>query len=281
MQTLKALMRNISEEGELRTTRTGNVLSVWNTSLVFPMHKGFPAVTSKRLPWKAVVGELLWFLSKSKSVADLRYFTHGSTDPKWTIWTDDAIRWNTANNNSNLDYVGNLYPTQWRDYNNKGIDQINNLIQGLISQPNERNHIVMAWNPEAITNDSMALKPCHIGFQCYVTNGKLNLNWWQRSWDVFLGAPANIASYALLLHILAKLTNLQPGTLSVQVGDAHLYASHSAQVATYMANKTHQLPLLELPPFNSIDDLLKYTSADFILRNYVHEPAIPAPLSVG
>lgn len=281
MQSLKDLMNKIMTDGNQRITRTGSVKSIWNTHLVFPMCKGFPAVTSKRLPWKAVVGELLWFLSKSKSVADLRYYTHGSTSPKWTIWTDDATRWNTTNNHDNLDYVGDLYPTQWRDYNNQGIDQINNLIQNLINSPNERNHIVMAWNPEAIANDTMALKPCHIGFQCYVHNDKLNLTWWQRSWDVFLGAPANIASYALLLHILAKLTNLQPGTLSVQVGDAHLYNNHITQVNTYLANHVHPLPSLELPPFNSIDDLLQYTSADFILHDYVCEPAIPAPLSVG
>jgi thymidylate synthase len=282
MKNLKNLMEDVLHSGEYRNTRTGEVLSKWKANLEFDLGKGFPAVTSKKLPWRVVVGELLWFLSKSKHISDLKRYTFGEDVDKWTIWTDDAKRWNNETSNDDMGFVGDLYPTQWRNFNNQGVDQIQTLIDNLKRNPKERNHIVMAWNPVAISNNSMALKPCHIGFQCYVTNdGKLNLHWWQRSWDLFLGAPANIASYALLTHMLAKICDLEAGTLSVDVGDAHIYKNHIEQVNEYLSNEEFELPNLIIPNENTIDGFLQHTALDFRLENYISCPAIKAPLSVG
>lgn len=284
MQNYKDLITDVVTNGELRKTRTGNTISVWDRKLSFDLSKGFPAITSRKMPWKAIVGELIWFLSKSQSVADLRKYTFGDVNAdRWTIWTDDAERWNKSKGNSDLDFVGNLYPTQWREFNNnEAVDQIARLVDRLKNNPLERDHIVMAWNPEAIHNDSMALKPCHIGFQCYVTgDNKLNLKWTQRSWDLFLGGPANIASYALLTHIIAKLTGLEVGTLSVEVGDAHVYGIHLDAVKQYLERETYDAPTLVMPEFDSIDEILNYTADDFILDNYKHGAVISAQLSVG
>jgi len=283
MRQVKELMYDIIYNGEWRETRTGEVLSVWNRALEFDLSEGFPAVTSKRLPFGVVVGELLWFLSGSKHTSDLKHYTYGDSDSdKWTIWTDDAKRWNTSTGNIDEGFVGDLYPVQWRNYNNSGVDQIANLIQGLRYKPMERGHVVMAWNPEAIDNNSMALKPCHMSFQCYVTvEGKINLHWGQRSVDSFLGLPFNISSYALLTHMLAEVTGLEVGKLSATLMDVHLYGNHMEQVDKYLSNDTHHLPTLAMPEFTEIDDALQFTAKDFTLKQYLHSGVIKAPLSVG
>lgn len=286
MQNIKDLMKDILKNGTLKDTRTGNVISTWNKTLEWDLQKGFPTVTSKKLAWNSVVGELLWFLSGSESLKDLRIYTFGKDVDKWTIWTDDTKRWHNTNNRNlqDKDFVGALYPVQWRNYNYSNVDQIKNIVDGLKNNPNERNHIVMAWNPEAISKNEMSLKPCHLGFQCYVENGKLNLNWWQRSCDVFLGLCFNIASYALLQHLLASWTGLEVGKLSCWIGDTHIYENHKEAVATYLNNEEHPLPTLELPKGSeTLEDVLKLTSVDFkdSLKNYVHEGPIKAPLSVG
>lgn len=282
MRQIKCLMREILQEGELRETRTGNVYSVWNKTLKFDLQEGFPAATAKKLPFQTVVGELLWFLSGSRHIRDLKHYTFGDVNSeRWTIWTDDAARWNAEVQNGDEEYVGNLYPVQWRNYNNSGIDQISNLIEGLRNHPNERNHVVMAWNPQANAENSLALKACHMGFQCYVQGGKLNLHWFQRSADSFLGIPFNTSSYALLTHVLAKVVGLKVGTLSATLLDAHIYENHKEPVDQYLHNKAHPLPTLVMPELREIDDVLQLTAKDFTLANYKHSGVIKAPLSVG
>jgi thymidylate synthase len=284
---LKHLYQIIKTAGDLRNTRTGQVKSIWKHNMSFNLQEEFPAVTSKKLAWKATVGELLWFLSGSSSLADLKHKTFGdSYSDKWTIWTDDARRWGNGN------FVGNLYPRQWRDQNDGrtfigecGVDQIQNLIHRLKHEPYRRDHIVMAWNAYDIENDLMALKPCHIGFQCYVTNeGYLNLHWWQRSVDSYLGAPMNIASYALLTHLLAKWTGLKPGVLTCDLGDVHLYENHQKAVETFLINPKFKPCQLELPEgTESLESTLRLTADDFkdALVGYESMGVVKAPLSVG
>jgi thymidylate synthase len=295
MIEIKRLLRNIQNYGEIRSTRTGDVNSLWNETLSWRMSNGgFPAVTAKTLAWKSVVGELLWFLSGSVCLSDLQKFTFGEDCPrnKWTIWTDDTVRWNKSKGvfDTSPDYVGNLYPVQWRNYGaagspNGGVDQIAKLVKGLKENPYNRDHIVMAWNPLDIDRDSMALKPCHIGFQCYVTNeGELNLKWWQRSVDAYLGLPFNIASYALLLHFLCEWAGLRPGILSCDLGDVHIYKNHSDAVEEYLSSPCHMLPSLKLPEkAKSLETVLELTALDFSdsLVGYVSSGVIKAPLSVG
>jgi thymidylate synthase len=281
---LKMLYQDIMDNGVPRNTRTGTVLSVWDRKLTFDLTRGFPAVTSKTLAWSSVVGELLWFLSGSYWLSELKHFTFGDSEAdKWTIWTDDTKRWNSD------DFVGHLYGHQWRSFGGsfsgeKGADQIQNLIDRIIEDPHRRDHIVMAWNPLDIENNDMALKPCHLGFQCYVEHGHLNLKWSQRSVDSFLGLPFNIASYALLTHLIAHWCNLKPGTLSCDLGDTHLYENHMDAVDQYMAAPSFNGCTLELPLMTeTLEDTLTLTALSFknSLKNYQSAGAIKAPLSVG
>lgn len=283
MKQLKDVMMNIREHGTGRMTRTGGVTSLWNQTMEFDLQEGFPAVTSKKLPFQTMLGELIWFLSGSRHLRDLKHYTFGNANSdRWTIWTDDANRWNREMQNGDDEYVGNLYPVQWRNYNNSGVDQIANLVEGLRNNPFERNHVVSAWNPQANAENSLALKACHMMFQCYVTQGgRLNLHWTQRSADLFLGIPLNVSSYATLTHILAHLTGLEVGILSATLMDAHIYDDHTEQVDQYINNYGHKLPTLIMPDFKEIDDVLQFTAKDFTLDNYKHEGVIKAPLSVG
>lgn len=298
MDNLKRLYKSILEYGEKRETRSGTTLSLWDEKLSWDLSEGFPATTSKKLAHKAVVGELLWFLSGSTDLKSLRHYTFGKDEGQRTIWTDDAERWwkekisqypdlSSAMRKLTVESepLGNLYGKQWRGNTYEKPDQIANLIKQLKENPNRRDHIVMAWNPSDIEFNSMALKPCHLGFQCYVSKGKLNLKWWQRSWDVFLGGPFNIASYALLLHLLSEWTGYEPGILTVDVGDAHIYANHVDAVKQYIGNYEHPLPTLVLPEKakESLESCLALTALDFgdVLVNYKHEGVIKAPLSVG
>lgn len=285
-QTLKILYQDILDHGEIRDTRTGKVHSRWNYSLEFNLQKGFPAVTSKKLAWNPVVGELLWFLSGSYWLQDLKHYTfNDETSDKWTIWTDDTERWGSTN------YVGYLYPHQWRNFGSTdvskiGTDQIQNLIKNLKEQPARRDHIVMAWNAFDIEQNDMALKPCHLGFQCYVTEkGHLNLHWFQRSVDSFLGLPFNIASYALLTHLLAQWAGLKPGKLSCWLGDTHIYDNHCNAVKDYINNEEFSECQLSLPEGTDTleDTLTNMTAVDFknSLVGYQSAGVIKAPLSVG
>jgi thymidylate synthase len=287
MLQMKKLYDKIMREGELRSTRTGDTLSIWNQTMEFDLADGFPAVTSKTLQWNAVVGELLWFLSGSSSLKDLRRYTYGSDEPRWTIWNDDAARWQNTHGIKDKEFVGDLYPTQFRNIGpwDRKLDQIGNLIKQLTEDTNRRDHIVMAWNPVDIRDDTMALKPCHLGFQCFVRKGEyLDLHWWQRSVDSFLGLPFNIASYALLTHLLAAWTGLKPGRLSCWLGDTHLYMNHSEAVTEYMQNPEFASPTFVLPRgCETLASTLELDARDFVgaLDGYNSAGVIKAPLSVG
>jgi thymidylate synthase len=290
-EKLKDMYLHIIEEGESKSTRTGNVISVWDKRLEFDLSKEFPAVTNKKFAMNSCFGELLYFLSGSTSLEVLKHYTFNDQDSgKWTIWTNDAERWGGKGNI----VLGNLYPHQWRSYGSdynlhtptKPVDQIKNLIDRLKSEPDRRDHIVMAWNPYEIENDLMALKPCHLGFQCYVNQetGKLNLKFWQRSVDSFLGLPFNIASYALLTHLLAKWTGYEVGTLSCDLGDVHVYENHMDAIFEFINNETHVGPTIQLPKgTDTLESTLELTALDFkgCLKNYTHSGVIKAPLSVG
>lgn len=283
MYSYKILLRDVINGGERRETRSGVTISEFGKTLQFDLSKGFPAVTSKRLAWKAVVGELLWFLSGKTDLGSLRVYTFGEDKGQHTIWTDDYTRWSAANG-SDGESLGKLYGHQWRKWGGS-VDQISNLIHNIKNSPTSRYHVVMAWDASVVDSGSAALPPCHMGFQCYVSgDGTLNLHWHQRSWDLFLGAPFNIASYALLLHLLAKWTGLKPGMLSVWAGDVHVYENHMNAVVTYLTRREHPLPILILPDgTESLESTLRLTALDFAnsLNYYRHEGTINAPLSVG
>jgi len=285
---LKDLYRDILDNGETRFTRTGTVKSVWDRKLSFDLSEEFPAVTSKKLAWGATVGELLWFASGSTWLTKLKKYTFGDLGAdKWTIWTDDAKRW------GNGEGLGSLYGEQWRDFGGHieedewvhGVDQIQNLITRLKEQPERRDHIVMAWNPYDIENNLMALKACHTHFQCYVSGDyKLNLKFFLRSSDGFLGLPMNIASYALLTHLLAKWVGLDIGTLSCDLGDVHIYENHKKAVDTFLINPKFNGCQLQLPKgTESLESTLQLTALDFkdSLVGYESMGVVKAPLSVG
>ncbi|CCI88511.1 thymidylate synthase [Yersinia phage phiR2-01] len=278
MDKYTAILEEVLQYGEPRADRTGTgTLAIFDSHARFDLREGFPAVTTKRLAWKAVVGELLWFLSGSTKLHDLRVFTHGRDEGQWTIWTpnyeDQAVSMGYENGN-----LGPVYGKQWRNFG--GHDQIIELIHGLKTNPFGRRHMVSAWNVAEL--DKMALPPCHYGFQCYVSNdGYLDLKWTQRSVDCFLGLPFNIASYALLTHILAKLTGLKPRFLTFSGGDTHIYYDHMPQVLEQISREPRELPTLVMPEFVDLYDLLDNNTAawSFSLEGYDPHPALKGKMS--
>lgn len=256
-------------KGEERIDRTGTgTRSIFGLNLSFDNHDTFPILTTKRVHFKSVVGELLWFLSGSTNNNDL-VDKYGVTI--WNEWADD---------NGNL---GPIYSTQWRDaFWSDGdgatfqVDQMQNLIDGIIADPYSRRHIVNAWNVGQI--DQMALPPCHTMFQCYVhMDGTLDLQLYQRSSDMFLGLPFNIAQYALLQRIIAELTGKRAGKLYITIGDAHIYSNHYDQVREQLTREPKIAPKLMLGVPEGLDDL-KVT--DFRLIGYDPHPTIKAPVAV-
>ncbi|QKE55278.1 thymidylate synthase 2 [Escherichia phage ECOP18] len=278
MQQYLKILTDVILLGEPRNDRTGTgTVSIFDSYAKFDLREGFPAVTTKRLAWKSVVGELLWFLSGSTNLHDLRVSTFGRDEGQWTIWTpnyeDQAISMGYDRGN-----LGPVYGKQWRNFG--GRDQITELIEGLKNNPHGRRHLVSAWNVAEL--DKMALPPCHYGFQCYVSNdGYLDLKWTQRSVDCFLGLPFNIASYALLTHILAKLTGLKPRYLIFSGGDTHIYSDHIEQVEEQLKRKPRPLPTLVMPEFVDLYDLLENNTAawSFQLEGYDPHPALKAKMS--
>lgn len=270
--------------GEHRVTRTGETYGYFGDHLTIDLEQGFPVLTGKKIAWKSVVGELLWFLSGKTDIKSLQDYSDLSED-SWTIWTNDMVRWHKKEREVPYGSCGDLYGLQWRDFNNDCVDQITNLINSIKDQPFERNHIVMSYNPVAVQYDNQALKACHTMFQVYVTNdNKLDLQWQQRSVDTFLGLPFNFASYALLLHLLAKWTGYGVGKLSVSLGDVHVYVNQMNEVRKYLSNNTYKLPKLVLPKdTDTLENTLKLTAKDFenSLMNYKHSGTIKAQLSVG
>ena len=288
MKQYLELLEYILENGESRDDRTGTgVLSLFGHQLRFNIQEGFPAVTTKTLAWKGVVSELLWFLEGSddeRRLAEIR-FKKDREELKdlskfSTIWTDNANNQGLElgyPNSETVKKLGPIYGVQWRDWGGK--DQIQQLIDGLCSNPMGRRHILSAWNVEKI--DEMALPPCHVMSQFYVsTNGRLSCQMYQRSADMFLGVPFNIASYALLLSILANILGLEPGDFVHSFGDAHIYKNSIEQAKEQITREPKKLPTLIMPNIESIEDLKNFSIDDFVLDGYESHPAIKAPMAV-
>ena len=276
MKTYLNALRYCFENGDLVKSRAGNVKKAFGYQMRFNLKDGFPAVTTKRLAWKAVVSELLWFLEGSndeRRLAEIHYEdTKENLEEKTTIWTQNA----------NADYwrhkskfngdVGRIYGVQWRDFN--GVDQIQSLIDDLKKAPNSRRHILTAWNPADL--DNMSLPPCHAFSQFYVSKNKLSCQLYQRSCDMFLGVPFNIASYSLLIHILSKECGFEVGEFIHSLGDFHIYEEHFEQVKIQLDREPKKLPKLEFKQKN----ISEYKTSDFELINYDHHPKIVAPMNV-
>jgi len=279
-QYLDAL-KYVLENGVDRKDRTGvGTRAVFGMQMRFNMEHGFPAVTTKKLPWKSVASELLWFIEGSEDERRLAEILHGTRDVnKKTIWTANA----------EADYwkpkagfegdLGRVYGVQWRRWKSpdgKEIDQLANAIKMIKENPTSRRMIVTAWNPGEI--NEMALPPCHAFFQFFVANGKLSLQMYQRSCDMFLGVPFNIASYSLLLHMFAQVTDLKPGEFVHVLADAHVYHNHFEQVKSDLARNPLPLPKLWLnPAIKNIDD---FKMEDIKLEDYQFHPPIKAEMAV-
>lgn len=283
------LTKEILATGEPVKDRTGvDTLSILGATLRWDLSKGFPAVTSKTLAWRAVIGELLWFLEGSTNVERLRDLTYGDTKTpqKSTIWDD-----NYNKQGKSLGYIdGNLgpvYGAQWRSWagvDGEYIDQLQNLIDDIKESKRtgiaSRRLLVNSWNVGEL--DNMALPPCHLLFQCHLRGNKLSLQWYQRSVDVFLGLPFNIASYATLLHILCKITGCEPGHLIFNGGDVHIYKNHIEACKEMTSRRiVKRVPKLSIKkPITSLDSLLELTPDDFVLENYAPLGVIKAPMAV-
>ena len=288
MKQYLELLDHILQYGEERGDRTGTgVISSFGHQIRFNLGDGFPAVTTKSLAWKGVVSELLWFLEGSddeRRLAEIRFQQDRAKLKDLTkfstIWTDNADNQGIElgyENNEITKKLGPIYGVQWRNWG--GIDQIEKLLDDLRSNPGGRRHILSAWNVEQIA--SMALPPCHVMSQFYVSeNGRLSCQMYQRSADMFLGVPFNIASYALLQSILAKILNLIPGDFVHVFGDAHIYKNSIAQVKEQLSREPKKLPKLILPNIDSIESLKNFSVDDFILDGYESHPAIKAPMAI-
>jgi thymidylate synthase len=278
------LLAEIRHNGELRKNRTDfDTYSLFGYQTRFDLREGFPAITTKQLAWKGVVSELLWFLEGSndeRRLAEIRYGKpREEIQDKTTIWTANAQAdyWKSkAKFDGDL---GSVYGVQWRNWTSNGVtvDQIKNLVDGIKRDPFSRRHIVSAWNVTEL--DNMALPPCHVMFQFYVSSyGELSCQLYQRSADVFLGTPFNIASYALLIHMVAQITGLQAKELIYTIGDAHIYVNHMPQVEEQMQRSPYSLPTLWLNP--AIKDIDKFTMDDIRLDDYKHWPTLKGEMAV-
>ncbi len=253
------LLSYIRNNGDYKEDRTGTgTLSVFGPQLEFNLAQGFPLLTTKKVFMKGIIHELLWFISGNTNIAYLK--EHGVTI--WDAWCDE---------NGNL---GPVYGHQWRNFG--GVDQLAELIHSIKTNPDSRRLIVSAWNPVDIPH--MALPPCHTLFQFYVCNGKLSCKLYQRSADMFLGVPFNIASYALLTHMVAKVCDLEVGRFIWTAGDAHIYTNHLDQVDEQLSKEPYRLPTLEILGDNK--DIEDFIYDDFVLHNYVSHASIKAPVAV-
>jgi len=273
MKKYHAILREVYEKGDERKDRTGvGTRALFGIQIRYDMSEGFPACTTKKLFFEAVKAELLWFIKGSRDIKELHKMN-------CHIW----------DNNANADYwkgkaefegdVGRIYGVQWRSWqkpNGEFLDQLKEVIEKIKKEPYGRRHIVSAWNPGEL--DKMALPPCHAFFQLFVAKGKLSLQMYQRSCDMFLGVPFNIASYSLLLHMIAQVTNYLPGEFIHVLGDAHVYKNHFKQVEEQLKREPFPLPKLELnKEIKNIDD---FKMEDIALRDYKHHPSIKAEMAV-
>ena len=287
MKAYLDLLQFILDNGEERDDRTNTgTISSFGHQLEFDLSHGFPAVTTKSLAWKGVVSELLWFLEGSndeRRLAEIRFNKDRSEltdlDKYSTILTDNADKHGKELGYENNDFrkiLGPVYGVQWRNW--AGIDQINELIKGLKNNPDSRRHILSAWNVGEI--DKMALPPCHVMTQFYVDKDSISCHMYQRSADMFLGVPFNIASYALLLSIIAEILDLKPKRFIHSFGDAHIYKNSLDQVKEQISRTPKSLPKLVIPKLNSLDDLKECVIDDFILDGYDPHPPIKAKMAV-
>ena len=271
------MMSNILNHGKEREDRTGTgTYSIFSSSLVYDLQEGFPAVTTKQLFWKGVAGELLWFLSGSNDLPSLRRFTYGEDKGQRTIWTDDFTKY------SNDETGGRIYGVQWRSAagkNVRGVDQVQNLIDTINSDTTSRRLMINSWNAAEVHKGMMALPPCHFCVQFYIEDGYLHCKWSQRSCDVFLGVAYNIASYALLTHLIAHWTGYKPGILIGDLTNVHLYKNHVDQAIEQVNRKPFDPPTLKIPSEITLGSIKNYTASDFQLINYQHHEKITAPQS--
>ncbi len=276
MRQYHDLLEDILNNGEIKDDRTGvGTISVFGRQLRFDLTVGFPAVTTKKLAWKSVVSELLWFIEGSGDERRLAEILHGSRDiERSTIWTGNAQAAYWTPKARYYGDLGRVYGVQWRDW--RGVDQLSNLIEGIKNDPNGRRHIITAWNVDEL--DKMALPPCHVLAQFYVSNGKLSCHMYQRSVDVFLGLPFNIASYALLTHMIAQVCDLKVGELIISTGDTHIYSNHIEQVKEQLSREEYPLPLLFLDP--KIKNIDKFIMDDILLFDYQSHGTIKADMAV-
>lgn len=258
------LLQHVLDKGAEKKDRTGTgTKSVFGYQMRFNLDDGFPLMTTKKLHLKSIIYELLWFL---KGDTNIKYLNDNQVNI-WNEWADKE---------GNL---GHIYGFQWRSwpsYQGGSIDQISNVIRSIKENPDSRRHIVSAWNVGDLSN--MALPPCHVLFHFYVADGRLSCQLYQRSADIFLGVPFNIASYALLLMMVARVTGLKPGEFIHTLGDAHIYNNHMEQVNTQLARQPRPWPVMKLNP--DVKNIEDFTFSDFTLENYDPHPHIKAPISV-
>jgi len=261
MRAYHDLLEHILATGIEKRDRTGvGTISIFGYQMRFDLRESFPLVTTKKVHFKSVVYELLWFLKGSNNVKYLQ--ENGVTI--WDEWADEN------------GFLGPVYGVQWRNWNGQGIDQIRQVIQQIKNNPDSRRHIVSAWNVAEVPN--MALPPCHVLFQFYVANNELSCLMYQRSVDTFLGLPFNIASYALLTHLIAQVCNLNVGELILSLGDTHIYLNHLEQVKNQLSRDILPPPQIQLNP--NIKDIDAFEYSDITLLNYNPHPSIKAPIAV-
>lgn len=277
MNNYLQLLNDILDQGTRKEDRTGTgTISLFGYQMRFDLAAGFPCVTTKKLHLRSIIHELLWFLKGDTNIAYLK--ENGVSI--WDEWADE---------NGNL---GPVYGAQWRDWltpDGRHLDQVKQLLHDLEHRPHSRRHIISAWNPAVLPDESrsppenakaglQALPPCHMMFQFHVANNRLSCQMYQRSADVFLGVPFNIASYSLLTMMIAQVLDLEPGEFIISLGDVHIYLNHLEQVQTQLGREPFPLPKMRINPHRK--DLFKFVYEDFELQDYQCHPAIKAPIAV-
>lgn len=277
MKTYLGALHDVLNNGTVREDRTGTgTIGLFGMQQRYDLTKGFPAVTTKKLAFKACLSELLWFLEGSSDERRLAEILHGSSgEDKRTIWTDNALAPYWLPKAKYQGDLGRVYGVQWRDFG--GVDQLLKLVEGIKQDPYGRRHIISAWNPAEL--DQMALPPCHCFAQFYVSaDNKLSCQMYQRSCDMFLGVPFNVASYSLLTHMIAQVCGLGVGEFVHVLGDAHIYLNHVEQVKEQLSREPLPAPTLWINP--EVTDILKFTMEDFRLDGYQSLATIKAPMAV-
>lgn len=290
MKQYLELCKTILEKGTKKEDRTGTgTISYFGYQMRFDLEEGFPLLTTKKVHLKSIIHELLWFISGSTNI---KYLVDNNVKI-WNEWPYEIYKKSDSYQNETLDEfvekikesdefaskwgeLGPVYGKQWRDFNGEGIDQLENLINQIKTNPYSRRHIICAWNPCEV--DKMALPPCHSFIQFYVNDGKLSCQLYQRSGDVFLGIPFNIASYALFTMMIAQVTGLKPGVFVHTIGDAHIYLNHIDQVNLQLSREPRELPTMKINP--DVKSIYDFKYEDFELVNYNPHKAIKGKVAV-